>query len=683
MDRFAGAVIRRRKAVIALFVLAAIACALIFFVVPVNYNMADYLPPNARSTRAIDVLGNEFSQTIPNANVLIRDVSLVEAMEYKGLLAEIEGVSGVTWLDDVADLKIPLRMQDAELVEQYYKDGDALFMVNIDAEMEIAACAAIRDLIGEGNSISGEAANIDFIQRASLSEVLKAMAIILPLAILIFMVFMDSWLEPLLILCAIGVAVLINMGTNIFFGGVSFLTNSVAPLLQLAVSMDYAVFLMHSFADNREKYENVGDAMKQAMKSSIASISASALTTLFGFLALVFMEFMIGADLGLILAKGIVISFVSVVVFLPALMMCTFKTTDRLRHRPILPSFRNINNVLSKTSIPAVAIVLILILPSFLGQQRTAFIYGAGSSGVGTYLENDKNAIEDIFGTANILVLLVPNGDIVKELDLSKQLDNLDNVSSVISYAQTVGTTIPAGFLSSDITDQFYSDNYARMIVYTDTPNEGDLAFGLVDRINETVGEYYDEFHLAGQSASLYDMRNIVAKDNFRVNLIAIVSIFLVIMLVFKSAMLPVILLITIETGIWINLSIPYFTDTPINFVGFLVLSTVQLGATVDYAILLTNHYVENRKIMPKKESLHNALGSAFKSILVSGITLSLSGFTLNLTSSNSSISDIGLLLGRGTLFSMAMVLCFLPPMLRVFDKLIAKTTLKARFVDK
>ena len=681
MDRFAGAVIRHRKAVIALFIIIAAFCVLLFFKVRVNYNMVDYLPPGAQSTLAIEIMGSEFSQAIPNANIMVRDVSIVEALEYKRRLADVEGVKSVMWLDDVADLKIPLQMQESGLVETYYKDGTALFMLNIEDGWIQSACEEIRTLIGEGNALSGEAVDIDFVQSASVAEVLNAMVIIIPLAIFIFILSTDSWLEPLLILCSIGIAVLINMGTNIFFGQVSFLTNSVSPLLQLAVSMDYAIFLLHSFADNRKKYESVSDAMKQAVKSSITTISASALTTLFGFLALVFMQFKIGADLGVILAKGIVISFISVVVFLPALMLCTFKATDKARHRPLLPDSMNINKGLSKIAVPAVVIVILLIVPGFLGQQRTAFAYGAGSVGQGTSLEDDRMAVEDIFGKSSIAALLVPAGDIVKERDLCSEIEGIDYVHTVVSYAQNVGTVIPAEFLNSDITDQFYSDNYARIIIYSDTPGEGDLAFSLVEQISAAAEKYYDEFHLAGQSSSLYDMKTIVATDTFRVNMIAIVSIFIVIMISFRSLMLPIILVITIEAGIWINLSIPYFTDTAINFVGFLVLSTVQLGATVDYAILLTDHYKENRKHMQKKDALDRALGSAFKSILISGFTLSLAGFTLYLTSSNSSISDIGILLGRGTLLSMFMVLCFLPPMLMLFDKPIAKTTLKAGFV--
>ena len=680
MEKIASGIVIHRKIIIALFVSVTLLSAALYTFVGVNYNLADYLPQNVPSTQAIRIMGDEFTQTIPNANVMVRDVSIVESLEYKQLLSGIAGVSDVVWLDDVVDLKTPLEMQDADVVEIYYKDRTALFMIRISEGMENKACAAIRSLIGDDGAISGEAADRDFAQNASVSEVLKALAIVLPLFILILMISTESWLEPILFISAIGVAVLINMGTNILFGKVSFLTNSVSPLLQLAVSMDYAIFLLHAFSANRGKYSSISEAMKHAIISSITTISASALTTLFGFLALVFMEFGIGADMGLILAKGIIMSFVSVVVFLPALTLCLYKAIDRTRHRSLLPNFSNVSKGLSKAAIPAIVIVLLIIVPSFLGQQKTEFTYGAGAAGKGTYLERDTNAVEAVFGKTNIAVLLVPSGNIVKERELGVELEKLDYVNAVVSYAQNVGAEIPSAFLDNDITDQFYSEHYARIIIYLDAPSEGNLTFGAVETIRAIAGRYYDDYFIAGQSLTLYDIKNIVASDNIRVNLIAIISIFLVIMLSFRSAILPFILIITIETGIWVNLSIPYFMNSTINFIGYLVLNTVQLGATVDYAILMTDNYKENRKSLPKKAALYKSLGDGFKSILVSGFTLSLTGFTLYFTSTNSTIRDIGFLLGRGTLLTIVMVLCFLPPMLSMCDKLIAKTSWRAGF---
>jgi len=282
------------------------------------------------------------------------------------------------------------------------------------------------------------------------------------------------------------------------------------------------------------------------------------------------------------------------------------------------------------------------------------------------------------------MVLLVPRGDVSKEESLCGELGGLDHITGITSYVTNIGADIPPEFLDDEITRQFYSENYARIIVYTDTPAEGDEAFKTVEDVNKKAKALYeDDFYTLGQSANLYDMKNIVKKDNVVVNLIAIAAIFIVLLVTFKSAILPVMLVLTIEAGIWINLSIPYFSGTPINFLGYLVLSTIQLGATVDYAILLTNTYLRNRKQMPKREALGISLSGLFKSILVSALTLSTAGFTLYMTSSNSAIADIGLLLGRGTLISLGMVVCFLPALLVTLDKVIEKTTYKTEFLNE
>jgi len=683
MDRFANIITKRKKTVIVIFITVALICVFLQMFVKVNYNMVDYLPPDAQSTKALKIMDQEFAESMPNASVMIKGVSIMEAMDYKQKLASVNGVTKVLWLDDVVDIKQPLEMGETDTVKGFYADGNALFSVTITKGMEKEACAEILTVIGKGNALTGEAPGLVAVQNAAVSEVLNAIGILMPVFIIILLLSTTSWIEPLLFLSAIGISILINMGTSFFLGEVSFMTNSVSPILQLACTLDYAIFLLHSFADNRKKYSNVEEAMRHSIKDSMKTIAASAATTLFGFLALVFMGFRIGADLGLNLAKGIVLSFISVMVFLPALTLFVYKFIDKTKHREWMPSFKNVIKVFSKIAIPAVIIVAILIVPCFLGQRQTSFTYGNGVALTNNRNERDSLAIKKVFGTSTVMAILVPRGDIVKEQELSLDLEKFDHVTGVVSYAKNVGVTIPPDFLADDITGQFYSKNYARIIVYTDTPEEGDIAFKTVESINKTAKTYYgDSTYSAGQSANLYDMKNVVKKDNTMVNMIAILAIFCVLLVTFKSAVLPLILLLCIETAIWINLSIPYFTGTPTNFIGYLVICTVQLGATVDYAILLTNQYMLNRKKMPKKEAIRTALGETFKSILVSGATLASAGFTLYITSSNPAISGLGLLLGRGTLLSMLMVVCFLPGMLTIFDKAIEKTTYKADFYN-
>lgn len=681
MDRFARAIIRNRKKIILLFIIISIISVVLTLFVDVNYNMADYLPQKAVSTTGIKVMNREFTQAIPNVSVMVENVSVMEAMDIKRQLSKIEGISEVLWLDDVVDLKMPLEMQDKETVESFYKDQSALYSVTIKNGAESVAIAAIRKIIGPEGSIAGEAANLNDMQNAAVTEVGLAVTILLPVVIIILILSTTSWLEPILFLSAIGVSVIINMGTNMIFGEISFVTNSVSPILQLAVSMDYAIFLLHSFADFRKKYDDVEEAMYHAIKASVTTVAASALTTLFGFLALVFMEFRIGPDLGICLAKGIVFSFISVMVFLPALTLSLYKLIDRTAHRKIMPEFRNIGKYVAKLFIPIAIIVTIVIVPSYLGQGKTDFLYGNGDFDANSELGRSNDAINGQFGRTNILAVLVPKGNVAKEVTLTDKLKQHPHIKSVISYVSTVGATIPSDFLGEDITGQFYSENYSRIVLYTDLPDEGEKTFNAVEEINTIIGQYYDEYYMVGQSATLSDIKKVVEVDNSRVNFIAIAAVFLVILLSFKSLLLPIILVLTIEVAIWINLSFPYFTGTSINYLGYLVLNTVQLGATIDYAILLTDNYIQKRKIMPAKNAIYEALSIAFRSILVSASILSFAGFTLYFTSSNTIVVDIGLLLGRGTIISMFMVICFLPAMLMIFDKLINKTTKGANFL--
>lgn len=681
MDRFSNVIIRNKKAILILFAVAALAGLFLLFFTNINYNLVDYLPSDAQSTAALKIMNGEFVKPMPNASVMVNDVTLVQALEYKQKLAQIDGVTQVIWLDDMMDIKRPLEMGDAGTIEGFYKDGAALFSVTVAKGMEKEACNDILNLIGGDNALTGEAPSLVFIQQTATSTVIKAMAILLPVVVLILILSTKSWLEPLLFLLTIGISIAINMGTNAFLGEISFMTNSISPILQLACSLDYAVFLLHSFQDNRKKYANVEDAMRHAMKESMSTVAASAATTLFGFLALLFMNFGIGADLGINLAKGIIFSFISVMAFLPALILCVYRLIDKTQHKAFLPGFENINKVLSKIAVLAVIIISIVIVPAFLGQGRTGFLYGNETIDPDTRYGRDTVAVEEQFGKSTVMALLVPRGDVAKEQALCKALEQLEHITGVVSYVTNVSALIPPEYLGDDITEQFYSQNYARIIIYTNTPAEGDVAFETVESINEEIKAHYEDgFYTLGQSANLYDMKNIVQKDNVTVNLIAVAAIFVVLLITFRSAILPFLLVLTIEAGIWVNLAIPYFSGTPINFLGYLVLSTVQLGATVDYAILLTNTYLRNRKRMPKREAISVSLGGSFKSILVSALTLSTAGFTLHITSSNSAIADIGLLLGRGTLLSLLMVVCFLPTLLAVFDRPIEKFTFKTAF---
>lgn len=678
---FSTLLIKYKKPIVILFFAIALISVFMQSFVKVNYDMVDYLPEDAPSVEAMNVLEEEFSESVTNARVMVKNVSIQEALQYKQELAAIDGVSNVMWLDDAIDIKTPIEIADEETVENYYKDQSALFSLTVAEGNEVEITNDIYELIGEENAMSGEAVDMAFSQKMTGAESFNAAALLVPIVIIILVLSTTSWLEPVFFLLAIGVSILINLGTNLFLGEVSFVTQSVSPILQLAVSLDYAIFLLHSFQFHRQQTTDIEEAMRRAMKQSFPAIAASAATTFFGFMALTLMDFEIGADLGLNLVKGILLSFISVVVFLPALTLWFYKWIDRTQHKNLLPPVKNIGHVIMKFRIPSLLIVFIILVPGFIAQSQTNFIYGSGELPDNTRAGKDTMLIEETFGKSTPMVVLVPKGDVGKETALSNQLSDLNHVTSVISYPNTVGSVIPSDYLDDAVTDQFYSENYTRMILYTDTDKEGNVTFSLIDEVHETVNDYYDnQTHVLGESVTLYDIKNIVTKDNTIVNVMTLVAIATVLLITFRSITLPIILLVTIQTAVWVNLSIPYFTDAPLVYVGYLIVSTVQLAATVDYAILLSENYTENRKEMPAFQAIKQTINQKIFSISISASILSSVGFILAWTSSNPIVSSIGLLLGRGALLAFILVVFFLPAMLYTFDKVVQKTTWKANF---
>ncbi|MDR1953472.1 MAG: MMPL family transporter [Clostridiales Family XIII bacterium] len=674
-------IITHKRFILILFGLFAVISACMTLGTSVNYNIIDYLPADAPSTKGLSVMNEEFTQAVPNARVMLNDVSVPEALEYKHRLQEIDGVSDVLWLDDVMDISIPIETADPKVTDSYYKDGDALISLTVRGGDEIEITDEIYALIGEDNALEGDAADKAAIQKLTNNETLKSILILVPIIILILLLSTDSWFEPVLFLGAIGISVLINMGTNLLYGEVSFITNAVSPILQLAVSLDYAIFLLHSFSDMRKKTDDVNEAMRLAMRRAFPAIAASAATTVFGFLALVFMRFEIGSDLGINLVKGVVLSFISVMVFLPALTLCCFKLIDKTKHRRIIPATKSVGKYILRFRIPALILIAALIIPCFLAQNNNAFTYGLseldpnGRSGQDSIIVNDK------FGESNVIVLLTPVGDAYGERQLADTYRAMPHVDEVISYATMVGTVVPDEYPDSADTDRFFSEHYRRMVLYTDIPKEGAEAFSFVEQLQKEAQEVYgDDWHMIGMSANLYDMKDVVTQDNDLVNILAIVAIAFVLLITFRSLSLPVLLVLTIKSAIWINLSVSYFMGNSLAYIGYLIISTVQLGATVDYAILLSDHYMQNRKQWGKKEALKRALNGTAGSIFVSGSILSLAGFALWFASSNPIVSALGLLLGRGAILSMLLVICFLPALLTLFDRVLEKTTLRARF---
>lgn len=672
MKAFYTWIVKHRIAVVIVFAVLSLLSAVMAGAVSVNYDIAKYLPDNTKSTAAIEVLGEQFEGGIPNARVMVHDLTVPQALEYKERLRKIDGVTAVTWLDDAADITTPLSTLDKTTLESYYKDGTALFTLTVDDKKAIAATDAIRELIGEDGALTGTVAATADATTSSLKEVLYISVIAVLFTLAVLALTTTSWLEPLVVLLGLGVAVIINNGTNLIFGEISFVTNAAGSVLQLAVSLDYSVFLLHRFEECRRKNPDADSAMVDALCKSTGSILSSGLTTVIGFLALVLMQFKIGPDLGLALAKGVAISLITVFTFMPALILTVYKALDRTRHRSLMPSFKWLGKAVLKIAVPAALIFGIVIAPSYLASNANSYLYGASQIfSEKTRYGSDTAKILAEFGESDTYVLMVPKGDTATETELSKELHTLPEITSIISYVDMAGAEIPHAYLDKETLSLLESEEYTRMVISVNTPVEGESTFPLVANIREIADKYYpDAAHLAGEGVSTYDLKETITADMTLVNLVAIGAVFLILLAMLRSISLPILLVLSIETAVWLNLSVPYFTNSPVYYLAYLIISSVQLGATVDYAILMTDRYRENRQSLDKKQAVVQTVADTFVSIMTSGGVMTVTGFLLGWMSSNQLLGQLGVFIGRGAIFSLAIVILVLPGLLYIFDSL-------------
>ena len=685
MRKLYESIVNHKKTVIVAFVMAMIVSAVCSTMVNVNYDINDYLPDGTASTVALDTMNEEYDMSIPNARVMVSNLTVAQALEMKQKLSEIEGVEDVTWLDDVVDTDIPLETADKDTVENYYKDNKALFTVTINEHTRIETVNAIRDLIGDDNSMAGAAINTAIAAQATNKEVKNIIFLVIPICLAVLFLTSSSWIEPILLLGSIGVAILLNKGSNLMFGTISFVTNAAGGVLQLAVSMDYSIFLLHRFQEMREEGQAPKEAMINALCKSTGSILSSGLTTVIGFAALILMRFKIGPDMGLAMAKAIFLSLITVFVLFPVVLLYCYPLIDKTKHKSFLPDFGKFGQFVTKLMVPAVLVFVLFIIPCNLGQKENFFSYGSSQIfSTDTQIGRDTKIIEDTFGKSNNLVLMVPKGDLEKETELSKKLHDMPEVTSILSYVDNAGAEVPMDYVDNETLSKLISDNYSRLVLTVDADFEGEKTFNLIEEIRSLAKSYYgDKYLLAGESASTYDLMDTITKDNDRVNLIAIGAVFVVLLLSMKSITIPVILVLAIETAIWINLSVPYFTNDFVFYIAYLIISSVQLGATVDYAILLTSRYMEVRETASKKKTIVETLRSTTVSIMTSASILTIAGLLLWKISTHGILSQLGHLLARGTALSTLIVIFVIPGMLYIFDGLIQKTTVGVKFFNK
>lgn len=675
MKKFYMSLVNHRKTMVMIFTMVFVVCLLLGNLVKVNYDINDYLPESSPSTVSLELMQEEFDGGIPNARIMISDVTIPEALEYKEKLEAVDGVTAVTWLDDVVSIFVPLSTLDTDTLETYYKDNNALFTVTIEEDRRIEAVSSIRELIGEDNAMTGSAVSTAISTTETVLEINKISIFTVLFVLVVLVMTTNSWMEPLIVLIGLGLAIVINNGTNLIFGEISFVTNAAGSILQLAVSLDYSVFLLHRFEECRQENPDVKAAMTEALCKSTSSILSSGLTTVIGFLALVLMQFRLGPDLGLALAKGVAISLITVFVFMPSFILLTYKWLDKTRHKDLLPKFDLFGKSVQKMTIPMVCIFVILIIPAYLASNANDYYYGSSNIfGSETQLGSDTALIESVFGKSDTYVLMVPAGDTATETELSQELNNLPQVTSIISYVDLAGAEIPLEYLDENTLSQLISKNYSRMVLSVDVPYEGEETFALVEQVRNIAQKYYsDTYYLAGEGVSTYDLMETVTNDMVKVNLMAIAAVFIVLLLSLRSISLPIVLVLSIETAIWINLSIPYFMDTTIFYIAYLIISSIQLGATVDYAILMTDQYKENREMMNKKAAVIQTISDVTVSILTSGSVLTVVGLLLGYITTNQLLGQLGIFIGRGAILSLIIVLFVLPGLLYLFDPLIIR----------
>ena len=683
MHKFYEKIVNNPKKIMTTFAVVFLICLALKPFVSVNYDMNDYLPEDSPSTVSLEVMEKEFDGGIPNARVMMKNVTIPEALEYKEKIEQIKGVKEVMWLDDAIDISIPLETMDSDTIESYYKDSTALFTVTVEENNSIEAVNSIRDLIGDNNAMTGSVVSTAMATESTVEEISKIASIAVLFVFIVLIFTTTSWLEPVIVLIGLGVAIIINAGSNLIFGEISFVTNAACNILQLAVSLDYSIFLIHRFMECRKETPDAKEAMVMALTKSTSSILASGLTTVIGFLALVLMQFRIGPDLGLALAKGITISLISVFVFMPPLILSTYKLLEKTEHKPFLPSFERFGRFVTKIMIPMACIFAIVIIPSYLASNSNNFYYGASRIfDENTKLGADTLEVDNIYGKRDTYVLLIPKGNTAREKELSSELKEIPKVSGIISYVDSAGAEIPSVYLEDKLLSKLESENYRRMVISVDVDFEGEETVSLIKEIEKITQQYYpDTYYLAGEGVSTYDLMNTITSDMVKVNMIAIGAVFIVLLLSMKSISIPVILVLGIETAIWINLSIPYFKDSVIFYIAYLIISSIQLGATVDYAILFTERYKEYRVTMHKEQAIINTVSAVTISILTSGSALTVVGFLLGYISSHGLLSQLGFFLGKGTLCSMTIVFFVLPGLLYIFDGIIGRTTKNSNFI--
>lgn len=675
VDRLISFIVRRRNYIEKFFILMVVLSAVLSLMVKVNYDLTKYLPSWAPTKQGIDVMEAQFGYP-GTARVMVKDVSVYEAKLYKEKIEKIDGIDSVSWADTATDIYTSQTFLQAADIEDYYKDNcavyDVLFKEGDSDPESYDAIDEIRRMFGDKCSISGPTVENKTVSENMAREMPRILTVGVLFIICILTLTTNSWFEPVLFMVTMGTAVIINTGTNIIFGTISFISSNAAALLQIAVAMDYSIFLLHTFTAEKDKGIGIDQAMENALRIAMTSIVSSGFTTVIGFLALALMQFTIGYDIGLVLAKGILCSMLTVLLLMPALILRWQGIIEKLQHKPFIPPLDKFAKRVFGSRFVVAALVVVLIVPCYVAQGMTHYMYGTSVVGCaeGTPTWQQKKEIDDVFGQSNMIVVVVPNKGNVIEKQLADELEDQPYIRNVTSLSTALPQGIPESFLPKSLTEKLHTENFSRMLVNVRSDTETELAFNYDDQIKAIVSRYYPEnAYFIGKTPVAKDIKGIILKDNKEVNMISILGVALVVFMAFGSLAITLVVLVPIEVAIYVNMALPYLYNEKLAFLGYLMVSSMQLGATVDYSILLTSNYLAMRQEEPdKKQAAIKTISKSTLSIMTSGMVLTIVGYGLNFMSSVPTVVDLGHLIGRGGLFSMVFVLTLLPLLLTLFD---------------
>lgn len=686
MEKFGQFICKHKVAILIISLLLLIPSIIGYKATRVNYDILVYLPDNIETIKGENILADDFDMGAFSV-VILENMQSKDIIELEKQFREVGNVEKVVGLTDIIGTDVPLEMLPDEIKDKLYKDNTTPVLVTfkdgISEDTTMETVEKLKEISNENCKISGMTATVLDTRNLSDSEVIIYVMIAVALCLIILQLALDSYLAPVLMLLNIGMAVLYNMGTNAFLGQTSYITKAISAVLQLGVTMDFAIFLYHSYKAEKEKISNNDEAMATAIAKTLVSVLGSSLTTIAGFLALCSMNLTLGKDIGLVMAKGVLIGVITAVTTLPAMLLVFDKWVEKTKHKEILPRFEKVKNFNLK-HYKAILVAFIVILPfAVYGYTHTENYYNLSKSLPDTLNSiQANNELKDKFDMVSTELLLVDkNMPDYKLNEMLDKIESLDGIEWTLSYSKiSKEVNIPKEMLPEDITSIFESDKYQMVIINSKYEIATNELNSQIEEVNKIIKEYDDTAILAGEGPLMKDLVEISDHDFNSVNTVSIAIILVIMVFVLKSVSLPIILIAAIEFAIFINMGIPAYTGTVIPFIASIVIGTIQLGATIDYAILITTKYKTARiEGKDKHQAIDEALGTSIQSIIVSALCFFGATFGVGMYSKIEMIGSLCSLMARGAIISMVTVLTVLPAFLIVFDKIICKTTANMR----